>query len=88
MGEAGMSKVYLKCVRVSGGEWESDRDGCGVVISLDGNNVGIVRVGDVVVVENPELKNLFAQLSPEQKQVVLDYDGPEDFGHTEWQNKR
>lgn len=83
-----MTKVYLKCVRVGGADWESSEDGCGVIVSLDGDNAVVVSVGDVVVMGNPELKSLFASLSPEKQQAVLDYDGPEDHGDPEWRNRK
>lgn len=81
-----MTKAYLKCVRVGGDDWQSSKDGCGVVVSLDGGNLVEVRVGDVVVVENPELTSLFSTMPPDKQQVVLDCDGPEDHGDPEWQN--
>lgn len=83
-----MPKVYLKCVRIGTDEWESDRDGECVIVHLDGYDAAIVRVGGIIAVEGDTLKSLFASLPADKQQAVLEYDGPEDFGHPEWQNKR
>jgi hypothetical protein len=83
-----MTQVYLKCVRIGGADWESSEEGSGVVARLDGDHAVVVSVGDVVVVEDPELISWLAGIPPEKQQAVLDYDGPEDFGHPEWKNKR
>lgn len=75
-----MSKVYLKCVRVGGADWESSKDGDSVTVNLDGCNLVDLKVGDLIAVQTTELESLFYSLTPEQQQAVLDYDGPEDYG--------
>lgn len=83
-----MAKVYLKCIRVGDNEWEGEKDGTSAHVSLDGVGLVEIAVGDVLVWDSYEIKSLFAGLSTEKQQAVLDYDGPEDFGHPEWKNKR
>lgn len=80
--------AYLKCVRIGGTDWESSKDGDGVPINLDGASVVCLKVGDVIAVQTTELESLFYSLPAEKQQAVLDYDGPEDFGHPEWQREK
>jgi hypothetical protein len=83
-----MPKVYLKCIRVGGKGWESNKDGDSVSASLSGDSLIEIAVGDVLVFENPELATLFGSLTPEQQEAALEYDGPEEHGDPEWRNKR